>query len=122
MGIGLGRLQEHLSEHLGARAEGLHAQSVYFQFFAEAGVAGLLALALLLAHTAGGIIAGLRSSRILVAGVSGAFIAVLVGWTTDTTARYTSVSVMIAILFGAAMAHYKRPADEPVPALHPRGS
>jgi hypothetical protein len=40
------------------------------------------------------------------AGVAGALVAVLVGWTTDTTARYTSVSVTIAFLFAAAMAQH----------------
>ena len=108
VGVGLGRLQEHLSENLGASKEGLHAQSVYFQFFAEAGIAGLLALALLLAHAATGIFAGLSRERLLMAGVAGAFVAVLLGWITDTTARYTSVSVMIAFLFGGAMAQHRQ--------------
>jgi O-antigen/teichoic acid export membrane protein/O-antigen ligase len=116
VGVGLGRLQEHLSENIGASKEGLHAQSVYFQFFAEAGIAGLLALALLLARTASGIFAGLSRERLLVAGVAGGFVAVLLGWITDTTARYTSVSVMIAFLFGAAMAQHRR-----VAAIHAGG-
>jgi len=105
-GTGMGRLQERLSEHLGASPEGLHAQSVYFQFLAEAGVAGLLALLLLVGHAVTGIIAGLPRERLLMAGVAGALVAVLVGWTTDTTARYTSVSVTIAFLFAAAMAQH----------------
>jgi O-antigen/teichoic acid export membrane protein/O-antigen ligase len=108
VGVGLGRLQEHLSEHLGASREGLHAQSVYFQFYAEAGVAGLLALALLLGHAATGVLAGMRRERLLVAGIAGGFIAVLLGWTTDTSARYTPVSVMIAFLFAAAMAQHRQ--------------
>jgi O-antigen/teichoic acid export membrane protein len=107
VGVGFGRLQEHLSEHLGASREGLHAQSVYFQFFAEAGIVGVLALLLLLGHTATGIVAGLRREPLLVAGIAGAFIAVLFGWSTDTSARYTSVSVMIAFLLAAAMAQHR---------------
>jgi O-antigen/teichoic acid export membrane protein/O-antigen ligase len=108
VGVGLGRLEEHLSENLGASHEGLHAQSVYFQFLAEAGAVGLLALLLLVGHAATGIVAGLRREPLLVAGIAGAFLAVLVGWTTDTTARYTSVSVMIAFLFAAAMAQHQQ--------------
>ena len=112
LGTGLGRLQEHLSEHLGASREGLHAQSVYFQFLAESGVVGLLALLLLVGHAGTGIAAGLaRGERLLIAGVAGALIAVLLGWTTDTTARYTSVSVMIAFLFGAAIAQHDAIAE-----------
>jgi len=108
VGVGMGRLREHLGEYLSASQEGLHAQSVYFQFLSESGALGLLALLLLVGHAATGILAGLRRERLLMAAVGGAFIAVLVGWTTDTTARYTGVSVVIAFLFGAAMSQHGR--------------
>jgi O-antigen/teichoic acid export membrane protein/O-antigen ligase len=122
VGVGLGRLGEHLSEHLGASHEGLHAQSVYFQFLAEAGALGLLALLLLVGHAATGIVAGLRRGGILMVGVAGGFIAVLLGWITDTTARYTPVSVMIAFLFAAAMAqHGRRRRESPVDPRHRSG-
>jgi O-antigen/teichoic acid export membrane protein len=67
-----------------------------------------LAPLLLLGHAATGIVAGLRREPLLVAGIAGAFIAVLLGWSTDTTARYTSVSVMLAFLFAAAMAPHQQ--------------
>jgi O-antigen ligase len=108
VGVGLGRLREHLSEHLGASQEVVHAQSVYFQFLAESGAIGLLALLLLVGHAATGVVAGLRHDRLLVAGIGGAIVAILIGWSTDTTARYTGVSVMIAFVFGAAMAQHRR--------------
>lgn len=108
VGTGTGRLQEHLSEHLGASVEGLHAQSVYLQFLAQSGIAGLLALLLLVAHALTGVIAGMRRQRMLLAGVGGSIVAILLGWTTDTTARYTSVSVIIAFVFAAAMAQHIR--------------
>ena len=107
VGTGLGRLEEHLSEHLGRAPEGLHAQSVYFQFLAESGVLGLLALLLLVGHAATGIVAGIRRDRVMLAGVAGACVAVLIGWSTDTSARYTSMSVMVAFLFATAMVQHR---------------
>jgi O-Antigen ligase len=108
VGTGMGRLQEHLSEHLGASSEAYHAQSVYFQFLAQSGVLGLLALALLIGHSAMGVVAGLRRERLLMAGVAGAIIAMLLTWTTDTTARYTGISVVLGFLLAAAMAYHRQ--------------
>jgi O-Antigen ligase len=105
-GTGLGRLQEHLSEHLGASAEGLHAQSVYFQFLAESGIAGLCGLLLLVGHAFTGALAGFRRERMLTAGAAGALLAMLITWTTETAPRYTTVSVTLALLVGAAMAQH----------------
>ncbi len=116
-GVGMGRLQEHLSEHLGASREGLHAQSVYFQFLAESGVAGLLALLLLLGRSGTGVLAGRRREPMLMAGVGGGAIATLIPWITDTEARYTSVSVTVAFLLGAAMAQHRRSAGPEPSAL-----
>jgi fucose permease len=50
------------------------------------------------------------------AGVGGALIAVLIGWTTDTSARYTSMSVVVAFLFAAAMVQHRRGAKSAAPA------
>ena len=110
VGTGLGRLEEHLSEHLAEAPEGLHAQSVYFQFLAESGALGLLALLLLVGHAATGIAAGIRRERVMMAGVAGAMVAVLIGWTTDTSARYTSMSVIVAFVFAAAIVQHRKQA------------
>jgi O-antigen ligase len=115
VGVGMGRLQEHLSEHLGGAHEGVHAQSVYLQFLAQSGAVGLLALLLLVGHAATGVWRGFRSERLFMAGVGGAVVAMLIGWTTDTTARYTCVSVVLAFLLGAAMAQHWTTENDATP-------
>jgi fucose permease len=49
------------------------------------------------------------------AGVGGAVVAMLIGWTTDTTARYTCVSVVLAFLLGAAMAQHWTTENDATP-------
>jgi hypothetical protein len=64
---------------------------------------------MLLGHAATGVIRGLGRERVLMAGIAGGILAMLVTWTTETSARYTSVSVLLAFMLGAAMAEHARP-------------
>ena len=104
-GTGFGKLEPALGQHLAGAPAGLHAHSVYLQFLAEAGLAGLLALLLLVGHAAVSIVVALgRRERTLLAGALGALSAVLVAWLTDTSVRYVALSVPVAFVLGAGMA------------------
>jgi len=104
VGIGFGNLEGELSEHLSAAPPGYHAHSVYLQFFAEAGIVGLLALLLIVGHAGTAVLSAFRSERLMMAAITGAMVAMLITWVTDTSPRYTSVSATLAFLLGAAMA------------------
>ncbi|MCW2992928.1 MAG: putative rane protein of ExoQ family, partial [Conexibacter sp.] len=103
-GIGFGKLQPALGEHLAGSPAGLHAHSLYFQILASAGIAGAVALFLLIAQLARTIGTGLRRDRAVHAAYLGALVAMLLPWLTDTTARFAQVTVFYAFTFGAMLA------------------
>jgi O-antigen ligase len=115
-GTGFGNLQPKLGRYLGASPKGLHAHSVYLQFFASAGLCGVLALLLLVVHCLAGFIRGMSADRLLMSGMLGALAATLVTWTTDTSLRYTEISAMLAFTFGAGLAQRWLVAPVPAPA------
>jgi O-antigen ligase len=108
-GTGYGKLVPQLATRTDGVAPGGHAHSVYLQFLAEAGIAGALALLLVIAGVVRDLWQGLRDHRdggprLLVAGMAGSLACVLVVWVTDYNVRYTQVGAIIAVLFGAAAA------------------
>jgi O-Antigen ligase len=112
-GTGYGKVVPELARHTGGVAPGGHAHSTYLQFLAEAGIAGALALALVLAGVARDLLHGLRrrldaGGRVLGAAMAGSLACVLVVWLTDYNVRYTQVGAVIAALLGAAAAYGAR--------------
>jgi O-antigen ligase len=108
-GTGYGKLVPELGKHTGGVAPGGHAHSVYLQFLAEAGIAGALALLLVLTGVMRDLGRGLRRERdgdlrTLRAGMAGSLACVMVVWLTDYNVRYTQVGAIVAVLFGAAAA------------------
>jgi O-antigen ligase len=82
----------------------MHAHSTYLEVAAEAGLLGVVALAILLSALVRDVWRGLRAERALVAGMAGAAVAMLVGWLSDYTIRYSAVAVTAAALLGAIAA------------------
>ena len=109
-GVGLGKLLPHLSHRVGGVGQQGNAQSTYIQVLGEAGVAGGLALLLLLSGLGRDLVRGLRRQRVLYAGLAGALAAVLTTWLTDYTVRYAVVATTFAVLFGAIASRGARPA------------
>jgi O-antigen ligase len=108
-GTGYGKLVPELAKRTDGVAPGGHAHSVYLQFLAEAGIAGALALLLVIAAVVRDLWQGLRDHRdgdlrLLVAGMAGSLACILVVWVTDYNVRYTQVGAIIAVIFGAAAA------------------
>jgi O-antigen ligase len=108
-GTGYGKLVPELAKRTNGVAPGGHAHSVYLQFLAEAGIAGALALLLVIAGVVRDLWQGVRNHRdsglrLLVAGMAGSLACILVVWVTDYNVRYTQVGAIIAVVFGAAAA------------------
>jgi O-antigen ligase len=108
-GTGYGKLVPQLAKRTDGVAPTGHAHSVYLQFLAEAGIAGALALLLVIAGVTRDLWQGLRqhrdgSLRLLGAGLAGSLACILVVWVTDYNVRYTQVGAIIAVVFGAAAA------------------
>jgi O-antigen ligase len=108
-GTGFGKVVPELARRTDGVAPGGHAHSVYLQFLAEAGIAGALALVLLIAGVVRDLWLGLREHRngdlrLLAAGIAGSLACILVVWVTDYNVRYTQVGAIIAVIFGAAAA------------------
>jgi septum formation protein len=79
-------------------------QNFYLDLMTQAGLLGLLALVLLLGSTFRDMWAAFKRNRVFIAGATGAMAALLIGWTTDVSPRYTQVSGVIAALLGAICA------------------
>jgi hypothetical protein len=112
-GTNYGKLVPELARRTSGVAPGGHAHSTYLQFLAEAGIAGALALLLLVAGVARDLVGGYRrhldaGRRALGAAMFGSLACVLVVWITDYNVRYTQVGAVIAALFGAAAAYGAR--------------
>lgn len=108
-GTGYGNLVPQLAKRTDGVAPTGHAHSVYLQFLAEAGIAGALALLLVITGVVRDLWQGLRDhrdrgTRLLVAGLAGSVACILVVWVTDYNVRYTQVGAIIAVVFGAAAA------------------
>jgi O-antigen ligase len=108
-GTGYGKVVPELAKRTDGVAPGGHAHSVYLQFLAEAGVAGALALLLVITGVIRDLWQGIRDHRdgglrLLVAGMAGSLASILVVWATDYNVRYTQVGAIIAVVFGAAAA------------------
>jgi O-antigen ligase len=108
-GVGLGNLLPLLAHRVGGLGPQSHAQSTYIQILGEAGIAGGLALLLLLSGLGRDLLRGLRRERSLYAGLAGAFAAMLITWLTDYTLRYAVVATTFAVLFGAIASRAARP-------------
>jgi O-antigen ligase len=108
-GTGYGRLVPELAKRTDGVAPRGHAHSVYLQFLAEAGIAGALALLLVIAGVVRDLWQGLKDHRdgdlrLLTAGIAGSVACILVVWITDYNIRYTQVGAIVAVVFGAAAA------------------
>jgi O-antigen ligase len=103
-GAGVGALEPQLERRVAGAKPGMHAHSTYLEVAAEAGLLGVVALAILLSALVRDVWRGLRAERALVAGMAGAAVAMLVGWLSDYTIRYSAVAVTAAALLGAIAA------------------
>jgi O-antigen ligase len=101
-GVGFGHLDGELSHFVAGVSPQTHAHSTYLQVFAEAGVLGLAAIAVVLLAAFSGALRGRERSPTLAAGLLGALVAMLCCWTTDFTVRYMQVAVFMAIVVGAS--------------------
>jgi O-antigen ligase len=102
VGTGFGHLNGELSHLVAGIGPTSHAHSTYLQVFAEAGVIGLAAVAIVLSASVSGIWRGRVWHPMLAAGLLGSLVALLICWTTDVTVRYLQVAVFVAVILGAA--------------------
>jgi O-antigen ligase len=102
-GVGLNKMIPALSQRLPYISLYAQAQSTYLQVLGEAGLLGGAALVLLLLTQVRVLVSALSSSqKALAAGLAGATLAMMVGWISDVTVRYTPVAACMAVLFGTA--------------------
>ncbi len=109
-GVGFGRIGAELHERVAFTDEFSHAHSTYLQWFAEAGVGGLAALALLWGSVARDLRRDWRRTC-LAAGVAGSAVTVLATWVTDYTVRYLAVAACVAPIIGLAASMSRRAGD-----------
>jgi O-antigen ligase len=107
-GVGFGNLLPRLYNEAPASSPSSNAQSTYLQVLAEAGIAGALALLVVLGALGHELLAGLRRERLVLAGVAGSTVALLICWLTDVTIRYVSVAAMFAVVFGVVASRARR--------------
>jgi O-antigen ligase len=98
-GVGSGRLNPLLLSAVGG-TQFTHAHSTYFEYLAESGMLGGLALLVI-------VVAGLHDAAVrmrlshrtdwLATGCAGAVVAILICWLTDYTIRYTPVLLSMAL-------------------------
>lgn len=101
-GTGFGHLNDELARVVAGIGPTSHAHSTYLQLFAETGVIGLAAVAIVLSASLSGIWRGRGWNPMLAAGLLGSLVALLICWTTDFTVRYLQVAVFVAVILGAA--------------------
>ncbi|HZO36456.1 MAG TPA: O-antigen ligase family protein [Solirubrobacteraceae bacterium] len=100
-GTGFGKLPPELARRTTGAVPAVHAHSTYLQFLAEAGVAGALALLLVIVAGVRDLISGFSRNRALLAGAAGSLACLLAVWLTDYTVRYAQVGAVVCVLLGA---------------------
>jgi O-antigen ligase len=103
-GVGLGRVTEYLPKYGVPVIAAANAQNTPLQFFAEAGLLGLLAVVGIVSAAFVDIAKAARQNRLWIAGCLGGLIATLITWSTDVEVHYVEVSAMVAVLLGVIAA------------------
>jgi O-antigen ligase len=102
LGTGMGDLTPELVRRTPELTLQGHAHSTYLAMLGQAGLAGALALLLVLAATLRASLTARRRDPVLAAAVLGATVAMLVCWLTDYTIRYEPVAGIFGLVFGLA--------------------
>lgn len=103
-GVGLGNFADAVPRYGVPAVAGEEAQNTPLQYFAEAGLPGLIAILLPVCAAFRDLYRSMRGSRIWTAGLFSALIATLLTWSTDVAVRYVQLSGMVAVLFGLIIA------------------
>ena len=113
-GVGAGNLNPILVARTPNSGVFTHAHSTYLQIFAEAGVVGLAALALLLAGLGRDLMRARQRAPILSAGLAGAVTAVAVAALTDVVLiQYVAVAATLAPVLGLVAGLAGQERDDP---------
>lgn len=113
-GVGLGRFGEVLSSTFPPAGIGAHAHSTYLQLAAEGGAIALLGLIAVLVSLGRDLGRLLGGDRLWGAALAGSCVALLIGWVTDVTIRYSNVAACAGILFGMVAGRARSaPRDAP---------
>jgi O-Antigen ligase len=120
-GVGLGNIRLSFPRFGVPVNAGVNAQNTPLQFFAEAGLPGLIALLLVLLAAFRDLGYAFRDERVWAAGCLGALTATLVTWSTDVEVRLVPVSATVAVLLAVIAALAARRAGAPSDAAEPVG-
>jgi O-antigen ligase len=111
-GVGIGKLGPYLRDRVSTAGPGiragtaifLHAHSTYFQVLAEAGLLGLILLALFLWGLVRDAWTSVRADPVLGPGLAGAAVALVIVWVTDWVVHNPPVAASVGVVLGAIAA------------------